>query len=60
MKYETIDADQIDALMEGKEVPAPKDWIDLDDDDTTNTTSGQTEKKDLGKDGTIGGTAGQH
>jgi len=60
MKYETIDADQIDALMAGKEVPAPKDWIDMDDDDTTNTTPGQTEKKDVGKDGTIGGTAGQH
>lgn len=60
MKYETIDANQIDALMEGKEVPPPKDWVDLDDDDTTNTTSGKTEKKDVGKDGTIGGTAGQH
>ena len=46
--------------MEGKEVPPPKDWVDLDDDDTTNTTSGKTDKKDVGKDGTIGGTAGQH
>ena len=26
MKYETIDAVQIDALMNGKVVPAPKDW----------------------------------
>ena len=61
MKYETIDASQIDALMEGKEVPAPKDWVDLDDDDISNTpSSGQAKKKDSGKDGTIGGTAGQH
>lgn len=60
MKYETIDAAQIDALMEGKDVPAPKDWTDLDDDDTSSPSSGQAEKKDTGKDGTIGGTAGQH
>ena len=61
MKYETIDASQIDALMEGKEVSAPKDWVDLDDDDISNTpSSGQAKKKDSGKDGTIGGTAGQH
>ena len=60
MKYETIDANQIDALMEGKEVPAPKDWVDLDDDDSSNTSSGQAKKKDTGKDGTIGGAAGQH
>lgn len=61
MKYETIDASQIDALMVGKEVPAPKDWVDLDDDDISNTpSSGQAKKKDSGKDGTIGGTAGQH
>lgn len=61
MKYETIDASQIDALMAGKEVPAPKDWVDLDDDDISNTpSSGQAKKKDSGKDGTIGGTAGQH
>ena len=59
MKYETIDASQIDALMEGKEVPPPKDWVNIDDDDTDNTASGQAEKKDSG-DGTIGGPAGQH
>jgi len=28
MKYETIDSDQIDAIMEGREPGAPKDWID--------------------------------
>ncbi len=60
MKYETIDVSQIDALMEGRDVPAPKDWIDLDDDDdTSNTTSNKKEKKDPG-DSAIGGTAGQH
>jgi cell division protease FtsH len=61
MKYETIDAGQIDALMEGREVPAPKDWVDLDidDDDASSSMSGKEDKKDSG-DGTIGGPAGQH
>ncbi len=61
MKYETIDANQIDALMEGRDVPAPKDWVDMDDDDDTNrpTPDKVAKKKDSG-DGTIGGPAGQH
>lgn len=28
VKYETIDSDQIDAIMEGREPGAPKDWTD--------------------------------
>lgn len=28
MKYETIDSDQIDAIMEGREPGEPKDWMD--------------------------------
>ena len=60
MKYETIDANQIDALMAGKEVPAPKDWVDTDDDDDASSSpSVKREKKDSA-DGTIGGPAGQH
>ena len=59
MKYETIDAAQIDALMEGKDVPPPKDWSDMDDDDTSSPTPDKKVKKDSG-DGTIGGAAGQH
>jgi cell division protease FtsH len=59
MKYETIDSDQIDALMAGEAVPEPKDWSDLDDDDSS-SMSGTESKKDSGKDGTIGGPAGQH
>ena len=31
MKYETIDSDQIDAIMEGREVGPPADWSDDDD-----------------------------
>ena len=61
MKYETIDAHQIDALMAGESVPAPKDWIDLDDDDDENSSmSDKKEKKGPTKDGSIGGPAGQH
>jgi len=59
MKYETIDSDQIDALMAGETVPHPKDWSDIDDDDSS-SMSGTESKKDSGKDGTIGGPAGQH
>ena len=62
MKYETIDVEQIDALMEGREVPPPKDWTDLDDDDNASSTgvSGKKASKDASKDATIGGPAGQH
>ena len=60
MKYETIDSNQIDALMTGSEVPAPKDWVDMDDDnDANSSTPGKKAKKDS-SDGTIGGPAGQH
>jgi len=63
MKYETIDANQIDALMEGRDVPAPKDWVDIDDDDgSSSSVPGKKDKKDKkdAGDGTIGGPAGQH
>ncbi|TPH14624.1 ATP-dependent zinc metalloprotease FtsH [Litorilituus lipolyticus] len=48
MKYETIDANQIDDLMERKEVRAPSDWEDKDDKSDSNSTSGNAsaEKKD--------------
>jgi cell division protease FtsH len=60
MKYETIDSDQIDALMAGKKAPPPKDWVDLDDDGTSSTMQddkNKKEHKDAG-DGKIGGPAG--
>jgi cell division protease FtsH len=31
MKYETIDKDQVDRIMAGKEPGAPKDWVEPDD-----------------------------
>jgi cell division protease FtsH len=72
MKYETIDADQIDQLMERKQVSPPKDW-DEDEDSKSSKgggpaegkqeESGEKQKKDKkeGKgDGSIGGPASLH
>jgi len=41
MKYETIDSDQIDAIMEGREPDAPKGWTD---DSSTPPSSPQSSK----------------
>ncbi len=59
MKYETIDSDQIDDIMAGKDPRPPQSW----DDDSRNTPgsdapSGES-NKDKGAD-QIGGTAEQH
>jgi len=43
MKYETIDADQIDLIMEGKEPGPPRDWSD---DDTGPSSSAPSDKTD--------------
>jgi len=61
MKYETIDATQIAALMEGKEPPPPEDWNDMDNSSPGDSDSGGTAaKKDKSSDSSIGGPAGQH
>ena len=49
LQYETIDAKQIDAIMEGREPGPPMDWI----------KSGRTSKDDRGRPGAIGGPAAQ-
>ena len=58
MKYETIDKEQIDDIMEGKEPRPPQDWMD-DDEPTSGTTasSSKDEPKDTGP---IGGPASEH
>ena len=59
MKYETIDAVQIDALMEGKEPPPPQDWTESTDNEPKD--SGDAPRPaDKKSDGKIGGPAGQH
>ncbi|MDZ7749590.1 MAG: ATP-dependent zinc metalloprotease FtsH [Halofilum sp. (in: g-proteobacteria)] len=64
MKYETIDARQIDAIMEGREPPPPADW---DDDEHApserKADAGDTAPDQAGSEsgkGTIGGPASQH
>ena len=61
MKYETIDAHQIKALMDRQDPPPPRDWGDMDDDDipTDTTASGSDDKKADGG-SVVGGPAGQH
>ncbi|MDH5483814.1 MAG: ATP-dependent zinc metalloprotease FtsH [Gammaproteobacteria bacterium] len=58
IKYETIDTDQIDQLMDGKEPSPPKDW----DDNGGSGVEAEPEKKvSEGKaDGPIGGPASLH
>ncbi len=54
LKYETIDRQQIDAIMKGDIPPPPKDWNDDDDDadalNTDTTDESNTNKKDKKKD----------
>jgi len=61
MKYETIDSDQIDDIMEGKEPRAPEDWEDDSDSDAGDGQEMRNEEKpsDKSEEG-IGGPAGQH
>jgi cell division protease FtsH len=66
VKYETIDADQIDDIMGGKTPRPPEGWSDSDQPPASGTPAGTKEAGDkggkLGKqpDGQIGGPAGQH
>ena len=61
MKFETIDSDQIDDIMNGREVREPKAWGK--DDDSSDSGLGDSAAEDgesASKDGPIGGPAGQH
>nr|WP_207189760.1 MULTISPECIES: ATP-dependent zinc metalloprotease FtsH [Halorhodospira] len=68
MKYETIDRDQIDDIMQGKEPRPPKGWQDRDqgggstDEGETVGVDDQaeTDGKDDGREGPIGGPVGEH
>ncbi len=60
MKYETIDTDQIDDIMQGKKPRPPKDWEEPEagSDDDTKSSGEATSSDDVS--GTIGGPANQH
>lgn len=72
IKYETIDAHQIDAIMEGKDVPPPRDWQNPDHSAGSGSGEGgvkvepesestsETDKGDKDSDKPIGDPAGQH
>lgn len=65
MKYETIDRDQIDDIMAGREPRLPKDWSDQSptsgSDHSDKKTEGKEDDKKAGKpEGKIGGPAGEH
>lgn len=64
IKYETIDSDQINEIMQGKQPSPPADW---DDTDGSTRTSGKSRKsasdektQEDKKDGSIGGPASLH
>lgn len=56
MKYETLDVDQIDEIMNGEDPSPPKDWSD-DNSDNDKDGSSLSEKEAEGK---IGGPASLH
>ncbi len=59
MKYETIDAGQIDAVMEGREPGPPADWNNNDEPPASGDRRKST-KKDPEGEGSIGGPASLH
>ncbi|MCC6302665.1 MAG: ATP-dependent metalloprotease, partial [Gammaproteobacteria bacterium] len=61
MKYETIDSQQIDDIMQGKEPRPPRDWGRYEGPKAGPGVSGEKSgEKDKPADGAIGGPAGQH
>jgi cell division protease FtsH len=60
IRYETIDAHQIDDIMSGKQPRPPQDWDDSEPTASSGTPSAGSEDKDDTAGGTIGGPAGQH
>ena len=59
IKYETIDSDQIDDIMAGKEPRDPADWND-DDSGSTPPLAASDKPDETETDGTIGGPASSH
>ena len=59
MLYETIDADQIDDIMSGREPREPKDWGDSDGDEMPGAQVDEPGQEDSSG-SPIGGPAGEH
>ena len=65
MEYETIDALQIDDIMEGKAPRLPADWSDNDSNNKTesdgkDSDTSKVDKGETGKSSKIGGPASEH
>ena len=65
MEYETIDALQIDDIMEGKAPRPPADWSDNDSNNKTesdgkDSDTSKVDKGETGKSSKIGGPASEH
>ncbi len=56
IKFETIDAEQIDDIMNGKEPRPPADWEDQE----PGAGAGSQKKEESSADAPLGGPAGQH
>ncbi len=59
IKFETIDANQIDDIMNGREPKPPADWTEDDQGPGAGADTG-VEKKAASPDAPLGGPAGQH
>lgn len=61
IRFETIDSEQIDEIMAGKEPSPPRDWSDDDSSGTPKAGDGaEAAEEDSEKDGSIGGPASLH
>ncbi|MDR2877682.1 MAG: ATP-dependent metalloprotease, partial [Chromatiales bacterium] len=61
MKYETIDAQQIDDIMEGREPRPPRDWGKYEGPGSdAGRKAGERDESKNAEKGAIGGPAGQH
>ncbi|MGR9089027.1 MAG: ATP-dependent zinc metalloprotease FtsH [Gammaproteobacteria bacterium] len=59
IKFETIDSEQIDAIMAGKEPGPPSDWMD-DDENSPKASTGDGDEPKTDAEGPIGGPASSH
>jgi len=60
MKYETIDSDQIDDIMSGREPREPKDWGDSGSAGKPSASQAEPKSEQERPDAPIGGPAGEH
>ncbi|OQW93714.1 MAG: ATP-dependent metalloprotease [Beggiatoa sp. IS2] len=60
IKYETLDSEQIEDIMTGKEPRPPKDWNDDDNRSHAQPEEDETDNKIKSKNGKIGGPASLH